>query len=186
MSELETQIPDTLTTETQQTDAIETPDAPQVQTAVSEKLFTQADIDKLIKERLDREKVKSEKAIAAAKAEAERQALEAQGNYQKLYEAEKAQREAAINEMKALHLANMRREVATAYNVPNGLAARLVGETREDLEADAKELMASLPKASAPSLDGLAGGSRSNGKPGMTDDEKRELAAQLGVKVEYL
>ncbi len=151
----------------------------------SEKLFTQADIDKLIKERLDREKSKSEKAIATAKAEAEKQALEQQGNFQKLYETEKAEREKALAEMSALHLANMRREVAAAYNVPNGLANRLQGTTREELEADAKSLMDALPKASAPSLDGLSGG-RGNGKPTMSDDEKRELAAQLGVKVEYL
>lgn len=50
-------------------------------------------------------------------------------------------------ELKRSKLAVMQRDAAAKHNLPAELAARLRGETLEELEADAKELAALLPKA---------------------------------------
>src|SRR5690606_23716829 len=55
--------------------------------------YTQADIDRIVGERLAREKAKTDKAIAEAQAEAERKKLEEASEFKALYEAEKAARE---------------------------------------------------------------------------------------------
>jgi hypothetical protein len=56
--------------------------------------------------------------------------------------AEAAERAAAATEVKALRL-----EVAAEQGLTPAQAKRLVGETREDLEADAKELLATFKPA---------------------------------------
>lgn len=59
--------------------------------------YTQADIDRIVGERLAREKAKSEQAIADAKAEAERKRLEEEAEFKTLYE----QSQARIAEIEA-------------------------------------------------------------------------------------
>jgi hypothetical protein len=54
--------------------------------AADEKSFTQADVDRIVAERLEREKKKAEKAAQTAKEEAEAKALEEQQEFQKLAE----------------------------------------------------------------------------------------------------
>lgn len=164
------------------------PTAPDTQPepiADNSKTFTQADVDRILKERLDREKANAAKAADRAKQEAERKALEEQQKYQELYEKEKAEREKALAEMTALQIQNLRREVAATLNIPPGLASRLQGTTQDEIEADAKQLLASLPKAPVPSLDGRAGGGKA-GKPDVDEQQIREQAAMLGVSYELL
>ena len=50
-------------------------------------------------------------------------------------------------EVKRTQLAVLQRDAAAKYSLPAELAARLKGETPEELEADAKALAALLPKA---------------------------------------
>ena len=89
--------------------------------------------------------------------------------------------------MKKLHLSNLRREVAQATGLPPQLASRLIGENEDELTADAKALLATLPAPQAPNLNGGAGGGeRRTAGPGMTEAERKELAAIYGVKPEYL
>lgn len=59
--------------------------------------YTQADIDRIVGERLAREKAKSEQAVADAKAEAERKRLEEEAEFKTLYE----QSQARIAEIEA-------------------------------------------------------------------------------------
>lgn len=59
-----------------------------------EKQFTQADIDRIVKERLDRDRKKSEAKAEQEKAEAAKKLLEEQGEYKELLEATKAELEA--------------------------------------------------------------------------------------------
>ena len=80
--------------------------------------FTQAEVDALIAQRLERSKRQTEEATAKARTEAERKAAEAQGEYQKLYEATKAELAEAAQKAAALELAAMRREVADRLGVP--------------------------------------------------------------------
>jgi len=154
-------------------------------TADSGKVFTQADVDRLIKERLSRERGKTEKAAAAAKSAAEKAALEEQNKFQELYEKEKSELEKVIAENEALQLKSLRREIAAELKIPSGLAARLTGNTREEIEADAIELLAALPQALAPSLDGGAGGGKP-GNPRLTDADIREQSVRLGVSFKHM
>ena len=133
-------------------------DAPGKTADTAGKTFTQAEVDALIAQRLERAKKSTEEAAEKAKAEAERKAAEQQGEYQKLYETEKAQREATEQRAAALELAAMRREVADRLGVPAALVNRLQGDTPEALEADAKALMAALPKPGAPDINNAGGG----------------------------
>lgn len=55
-----------------------------------EKTFTQADIDRIVQERLERAQKKADEAKAKAEAEAAAKVLAEQGEYQKLSEAQKA------------------------------------------------------------------------------------------------
>ena len=122
-----------------------------------ERTFTQADVDRLIGERIAKERTKAEQLATKAREEAERKAAEEQGKYQELYEA--AQRRIADTEakLKAAEIAGIKREVAARLNMPAALANRLQGETAEDIEADAKELMAALPKPTAPNINSGTG-----------------------------
>ncbi len=144
------------------------------------KTFTQAEVDALLSSRLERERRKTEEATAKARTEAERQAAEQQGEYQKLYEAEKAQREATEQRAAALELAAMRREVADRLGVPAALVNRLQGDTPEALEADAKALMAALPKPGAPNINSTGSGVAPHGA--FVDEQERvRLASLFGV-----
>jgi uncharacterized membrane protein YqiK len=60
----------------------------------AEKKFSQAELDNIVKERLEREKAKREEAAAKAKADAEAEAAKKNGEFQKLAE----QREKELNE----------------------------------------------------------------------------------------
>lgn len=69
-----------------------------------EKKFTQADLDRIVKERLDRERKKSEDAAAKAKADADQAALKEQGQFKELAEQEKTKREQIEAELRSIKL----------------------------------------------------------------------------------
>jgi len=66
-------------------------------------------------------------------------------------EAQKLQeeRDALLAERDSLHMAQMRREVADEMGLTPAQAKRLVGSTREELEADAAEIAATFPTTPA-------------------------------------
>ena len=116
---------------------------------------------------------------------AERKVAEEQGKFKELYEAAVAKQEAAEAKAKGLELDALKTKVAAAVKLPAGLAARLQGETEEELTEDAKLLAASLPKPSF-ETDAGKGTGGDGGVPEMTDAEKQEFAAQLGVDPKYV
>lgn len=171
------------TTPDVQPEAAETavqPETQPEQSGESERTFTQADLDKIVRERLAREREKSELAAKKAADEAARKAAEEQGQFKELYEQAMQAQKAAEERAKALELSNMRREIANRVGLPIGLASRLQGDNETDIEADAKALLATLPKPAAPSLDGGAGrGSQASNAPSI--DQIKEQAARLNV-----
>lgn len=180
---------ETLTTQNDTQDAATTEATPAVQ---AETPATNGNADHMIpKARFDEinEKFKAleaQQTKAAKDAEAaNRKALEEQNNFKALYEKEMAEKQEAIETAASLQVSIIRRDVADAYKIPSGLVSRLQGSTKEEIEADAKALMEALPAPTAPKLDGLANGGK-QGKPEMSDIEKQEMAAQLGIAVEYL
>lgn len=127
----------------------------------------------------------AEKA-AKEQAEAEQKRLAEANEYKTLWE--KAQAEAAQQaearidaERKALRL----QVVAATPGFPTKWADRLRGNTLEEMQADAKELMADLPKPSAPNANGAPGdGSAPRAGQGWWERAgltKEEAAARLGI-----
>lgn len=177
------------TTVTAELDAPTTPttgdNQPEPQ-AHPERTFTQADVDRIINERLAKERTKAESMATKAREEAERKAAEEQGKYQELYEA--AQKRIADTEarLKAAEIASIKREVAARLNMPPALALRLQGEDEASIEADAKDLMAALPKPAAPNINSGTGNGAAPTAGVMSEAEKKELAARLGVDWRYL
>ena len=156
------------------------------QQAQTARTFTQADVDRIINERLAKERTKADEKANKAREEAERKAAEEQGKYQELYEA--AQRRIADTEakLKAAEIASLKREVAQRHNMPVALAQRLQGEDEATIEADAKELMAALPKPTAPNINSGTGNGATPTAGAMSEAEKKEMAARLGVDWRYL
>jgi len=154
--------------------------------AQTERTFTQADVDRIITERLAKERTKAESMATKAREDAERKAAEEQGRYQQLYET--AQRRIAEKdaELKAAQVASIKREVASRLNLPSALANRLQGEDEADIEADAKALLAALPKPAAPNINSGTGNGAAPVTGVMSEADKKELAARLGVDWRYL
>lgn len=169
-----------ITTETQ--DAQTTPttgDNQPVAQAQTERTFTQADVDRIITERLAKERTKAESMATKAREEAERKAAEEQGKYQQLYEAAQKRIAEKDAELKAAQIASIKREVASRLNMPLALANRLQGEDEADIEADAKALLAALPKPAAPNINsGTGNGATPATASGMLD---RETLLALGL-----
>ncbi len=151
-----------------------------------ERKFTQEDLDKFVADRLVQERrqaeIKTKKATDAAQA----QALAEQGKYEELYKATQAQLADAQRAAADAQHAIMRRDVAAKVNLPAPLIDRLRGETFEELEDDAKALLAALPKPSAPNINGAAGNGRTPGTAAMSEEDIKELAAVLNVNPKYL
>ena len=146
-------------------------------------VFTQAQVDAIIKERLDRADRKAAESTKKATEAAEQKALKEQGKYEELYKATQAELEAERNRAKALELAALKRDTAAKLGVPAGLAARLQGDTAEDIENDARALLESLPKPTAPNINAASGGGHA-AQPlpaGMSEESIVAQAVRLGV-----
>lgn len=150
------------------------------------KMFTQAELDNAISERLKRAQTKMEEATAKARTEAERKAAEEQGQYQKLYEQMKAEAETAKTEAAQIRLTSLRERIARTLGLPDALAARLQGDDEEAITADAKALAKILPRPTAPNINAQSGNGAAPIPGQMTDAEKLELAAIYGVNPKYI
>ena len=146
--------------------------------AQPERTFTQADVDRIINERLAKERSKAETMATKAREEAERKAAEEQGKYQELYE--RAQKQAADlqAQLHAAEIASIKRDVAQRLNMPIALANRLQGEDEASIEADAKSLMAALPKPAAPNINS---GTGNGAAPTANAAMDRETLLALGL-----
>lgn len=115
----------------------------------------------------NREAATRRKALDAL--EAEKQAAEDA----KLTEAQKLQKQLADTtaELQRIKLDNMKRDIAAKTGLPMELAARLTGETEEELTADAQALLKVIPK---PALPRVGATNPSEGQAGVeTDVQKR-------------
>lgn len=107
--------------------------------------FTQADVDRIVKERLERERRKREEALERERKEAERKRLEEQQQYKEL--AEKYKAELEKKEAEALE-ANKRAMMAQAGYTEeqiNRYAKYVVGSNEDEIKASLEELKADIP-----------------------------------------
>lgn len=120
--------------------------------------YTQVDVDRIVNERLQRERGKAEQLATKAREEAEAKALAEQGKYKELFEKQQKDLEAAAAKVKAMELQSLRQTVAAKVGLPAAFVDRLRGETEAEIEADAKSILAIIPKPTAPNINANSGG----------------------------
>ncbi len=138
----------------------------------------QAHIDKLVSDRLKRERDKQQAAIDKAKADAEAAQAAERGEFQKLYEAEKAKAAEAAARLAQVEHDQQRRDAAQAAGIGQ-LWQRLQGTTPEELAEDAKALAALMQPAqpaNGQARQGTIPTPPPQGAAGMTPEERRARA----------
>jgi len=96
-----------------------------------------------------------------------------QGKYKELAEAAKREADELRVQVARRDHADLQRVVAGAYKLPDSLASRLQGNTREELEADAKDLAKLITSTESPTpAPGNRAGPRPQPGPGL--EEKTE------------
>lgn len=110
-----------------------------------EKVFTQADLDRVVKERIDRERKKYADYDELKKSKEELEALK-RGELSELErerkekEALKAAKEAAEAEVNFLKTGQLKARLLAASNLPLDLADRVIGSTEEEIKSDIEVL----------------------------------------------
>lgn len=132
-----------------------------------DKTFTQADVDRIVADRLKREsdKYKDYDELKAKAAQADADAASRQSDEEKRAAADKAQADKLAALEKRADEADaraLRAEVASSKGLTAAQAKRLTGSTREELEADADELLESFKPSTE---NGNEGGNEQSKQP---------------------
>lgn len=135
---------DEIKTEDKQPEKLATDALPEVK---EERKFTQAELDKIIKERLDREASKRKELEEKVRAETERDTLAKNQEWEKLAKQHEADLLKERERIKELELNELRHKAAAKYQLPPEIAERLRGDNLEALEKDAESLKALIPTA---------------------------------------
>lgn len=153
-----------------------------------EKMFSQAEMNAIINDRLARASEKAAKEAEKARTDAERKAAEEQGQFKQLYEQVKAEAEKAKAEAEQVRLESLRDRVGREAGLPEIIAKRLSGATEEELRADAAILAAALPKPVTGGTDAGKGTASSKAVPSIYSryGSKEEMGARLGLNPKYL
>lgn len=110
-------------------------------TEAKDKTFTQADVDRIVTDRLGRAKESMKKdLIAEIKAEAAKDEAKKQGDFEKLYNAEKEAHDTLKADVAKRDHEDLKKRIAAEAKLPEGAWKRLVGETEDELKADAKDM----------------------------------------------
>jgi hypothetical protein len=149
--------------------------------------FTQADIDRIVKERLDREKANAAKQADKAAEAARAKALEEQGKYKELAEAAQGkvgELEPYKERAERLEAVLSKRWDAEKPGVPDyilPLLEKMPVDERLDYVTENREKWGG--KSGPPNINAGAGTERRGGR---TEQEKAELAALYGVKPQFI
>jgi hypothetical protein len=111
-----------------------------------DKLFSQAELDRIVADRLARKEETDRKKLESEKQKLEETKLKEQNEWKTLAEKKDAELADISKKLKERELMDMKRTTAAKFGIPDTLASRLVGSTAEELEADAKQLAETLPK----------------------------------------
>lgn len=182
--ETEADIPEDKTDETNPED-IEKPtdgNPDKAEDTQEEKKFTQADIDRIVKERLDRANKKKEDAIQKERDDAERKRLEEEGEYKEL--ADKLQEQLDAYKGDALKAKKESLLVKAGYSEEQiGVVAKLLeGESDEELTASLEEVKVAItPKGSEKKYADPSAGNpkKDDPKPADLTDKGRDAVKRL-------
>lgn len=115
--------------------------------------YTQADIDRIVGERLAREKAKAEKAVEDAKAEAERKRLEEEAEFKTLYEQSQARIAEIEAQAKASELSAKKQALLLEAGYPADKLADvtdyITGEDEESLKESIERFKVVAPPVKA-------------------------------------
>jgi hypothetical protein len=165
-----------------------TPAEPPTETPVTpeEPKFTQADLERIVGERLAREKAKTQKQIDDAKAEAERLKLVEANDYKVLYEAEKDAREQERAQAQAERLNTKKQSLLLEAGYPADKLADLLdfvtGEDEEAVKASVDKLMRVAPPKAAPIDPAVSGGNRQQATQETLKEKGRKRFDELRAK----
>lgn len=123
--------------------------------------YTQADIDRIVGERLAREKQKAEKAVEEAKAEAERKRLEESNEFKALYEQSQARIAEIEAQAKAAELLAKKQSLLLEAGYPADKLADVLGFITGDDEETVKASVERFKSVAPPTpayVDPAAGG----------------------------
>lgn len=130
----------------------------------AEKTFTQAELDAIVRDRLKRERETTATKYADYD-QLKASATAAEGDKSKLDQVLQKLGDAEARAAKA-EAENTRNGVATAKKLPPWMARRLSGKTKEELEADADEMLAEWKAAGGGPTDDGKDGKEGNGTDG--------------------
>jgi hypothetical protein len=129
---------------------VEKPDKPDTQPDKKEdKLFSQAELDRIVADRLARKEEADRKKSEAEKKQSDEAKLKEQNEWKSLAEKKEIELAETQKKLKERETLDLKRTTAAKHGIPENLAARLIGTTPEEIEADAKALAETLPKANA-------------------------------------
>jgi hypothetical protein len=152
-------------------EAVEPPETVTQPEPTEERKFTQAELDKIVKDRLAREDTKRKEAEKAVREKAEAEALKQNQEWEKLAAQRESELKQAQAELNGLKLNELKRAIASEIDLPPALASRLVGTTADEIREDAEALKLSLPKKTAPILSPTNPGGATQGE---SDEERRK------------
>lgn len=116
--------------------------------------YTQEDIDRIVGERLAREKQKTEKAVAEAKAESERKKLEESNEFKTLYESVQTELAQERQQAQAERLSAKKQSLLLEAGYPADKLADLLdfvtGADEEAVKASVEKLIRVAPPKAAP------------------------------------
>lgn len=138
-----------------------------------------------VNDRLKALEAEREKA-AAELSTAEKKRLAEEGKFRELYEKQQAELETERKARRDTELRLIRQQAASETKLPAILADRLQGETLEEMVADAKKILASLPKPPAPDINPGSGGGAAPKAGELTPEQKAELASAYGVNPKFM
>lgn len=137
--------------------ATEAQSAPAAETAGEQIAFTpaqQAHIDRVIEDRLARQRTQHQKAQADEKARLEAQRLAEQGEFKALADQRAARIAELESELKTREVNTLRATVAARHKLPEHWITRLVGDTEAEIDADAARIAKDLAPPKAPNSEG--------------------------------
>src|SRR5215218_7517779 len=115
--------------------------------------FTQAQVEALIKDRLDRQQRALTAQQEQTRKEAEDRALTEQGAHKERADKLASEVDRLKAEVAARDLAALKARIAKKHGIEE-FADRLNGQTEDEIDADAKAFAAALPKAAKPAAPG--------------------------------
>ena len=132
--------------------------------------FTEADVEKIVKERLEREKAKRAQAEKDAADKAAAETAAKNGEWEKVAKAKDEELAKIKTQLAERELNDRKRAIAEKVGLPAALASRLVGSTDEELEKDAKSILDTIPKPKTTASPTNPG---ANGQQGETDAQRK-------------